>query len=366
LKDTNGVFYAGITGNAAWRFTTKEIPYLATPILTGDSSNINFLVSTNSVYNNTDQNKVSNVFDSNGTTYHSLPTAFSSGLPNTNTAFSTGNTSIPGVWIKISLNEIKVFNYCKISQYANPVDFKLYGSNDDITYTEFNSQSGYVNGGLENQWGSRISFAEQNSKHIVLLVTKIFSGGLLYIQQLEFGYYHAPYLATPTLSATVNPDFKVSASSIYSNLYEGWNLFDNNSAGYWTSVPGTYEIISPYWATNKNTFNSGSGSPTNGAWVKIELNEEKIFNYYKLGQYNTSGSTYRPAAFIIWGSNDNINYTKINEQTNYSILGTTGVWNPNISVGNQQYKFIVFQVTRMDITGDFVSVVNLEFGYDAP
>ena len=32
----------------------------------------------------------------------------------------------------------------------------------------------------------------------------------------------------------------------------------------------------------------------------------------------------------------------------------------------EQYKFIVFQVTRMAATGDFVSVVNLDFGYNAP
>ena len=82
-----------------------------------------------------------------------------------------------------------------------------------------------------------------------------------------------------------------------------------------------------------------------------------------MGQYNSGGSSYAPADFTIYGSNNDLSYDIIDQKTNYSFTGTSGVWNPNISVGNRQYQYIVFQVTRMFGYGDFTSVVNMEFGY---
>ena len=173
-----------------------------------------------------------------------------------------------------------------------------------------------------------------------------------------------PYLITPTLTSNTSesPNFVVTTSSIHSSPYESWRLFDGNQNGYWTSAPGTYLMSSPFAATSLNSFNTGT-TVINGAWVKITLNEQKKFNYYRLGQYNTGGSSNALADFTIYGSNDNSSYAIINQQIGYSTAGTSGVWQPNISVGNQQYKYIVFQVTKMAGYGDFVSVVNLDFGY---
>ena len=180
------------------------------------------------------------------------------------------------------------------------------------------------------------------------------------------GVSYAPYLVTPTLTSNTSdsPNFIVTSSSIYGGIYLPYNLFDGNQNGYWTSAPGTYLMTSPFTATSLNSFNTGT-SVINGAWVKITLNEQKRFNYYRLGgDTGAFSQNNKPADFIIWGSNNNINYTKIDERNNYIITGATGVWMPNILVSNQQYQYIVLQVTRIATYGDFVSVVNLDFGYE--
>ena len=94
------------------------------------------------------------------------------------------------------------------------------------------------------------------------------------------------------------------------------------------------------------------------------MNEQKKFNYYRLAQ--TSTIFPAPGDFTIYGSNDNITYNIINQQTDYAIIGTDNVWNPSILVGVQQYRYIVFQVTKLKggaHGGSIVSVWNLDVGY---
>lgn len=174
----------------------------------------------------------------------------------------------------------------------------------------------------------------------------------------------SPSVITPVLSSnTSNPTFLITRSSIFVNDpgYESWKLFDGNQDGYWASGQGAYSTTAPYIATNANTFNTGT-STVNGAWVKITLNETKRFNYYRLGQ-TTIPLEYQATDFTIYGSNDDINYTVVNQQTNYNYSGTNGVWMPNIPVGTQLYKYIVFQGTKLSGNGGVLDVMNLEFGF---
>ena len=175
----------------------------------------------------------------------------------------------------------------------------------------------------------------------------------------------SPYLITPTLSSDTSnsPNFVVSTSSVFDANYSAYKLFDGLGSGYWASRPETYSAVSPYIATSLDTFNTGS-TVINGSWVKITLNEQKKFNYYRLAQ--TSTIFPAPGDFTIYGSNDNLAYTTINQQTDYGIVGTDNVWSPKILVGEQQYKYIVFQVTKLKNGGggSIVSVWDLGIGYD--
>ena len=174
----------------------------------------------------------------------------------------------------------------------------------------------------------------------------------------------SPYLITPTLTSnTSDPSFLITTSSVFDANYSAYKLFDGLGSGYWASQPGTYLESFPYIATSQDSFNTGS-TVINGSWVKITLNEQKKFNYYRLAQ--TSTIFPAPGDFTLYGSNDNLAYTTINQQTDYGIVGTDNVWSPKILVGEQQYKYIVFQVTKLKNGGggSIVSVWDLGIGYD--
>jgi len=111
------------------------------------------------------------------------------------------------------------------------------------------------------------------------------------------------------------------------------------------------------------TFNTGS-SIINGPYVKITLNEEKRFNYYRLGQTSSALAAYSIAGFTLYGSNDNVSYTLLNQQTNYNLVGTIGVWNPKIVLGEQQYRYIVIHINKLAGSGTVADVMNMEIGYE--
>jgi hypothetical protein len=173
----------------------------------------------------------------------------------------------------------------------------------------------------------------------------------------------APYLVTPTLTSTPNPNFLISSNSeLDPALYPARALFDGNQAGYYASG-GVFSNIAPYLATSAVTFNTGS-SIINGPYVKITLNEEKRFNYYRLGQTSSALAAYSIAGFTLYGSNDNVSYTLLNQQTNYNLVGTIGVWNPKIVLGEQQYRYIVIHMNRLAGSGTVADVMNMEIGYE--
>ena len=76
-------------------------------------------------------------------------------------------------------------------------------------------------------------------------------------------------------------------------------------------------------------------------------------------------SPHRVILLCMEVSNDNITYTIINQQTDYAIIGTNNVWNPKILVGEQRYRYIVFQVTKLKEGGggSIVSVWDLDIGF---
>jgi hypothetical protein len=122
-----------------------------------------------------------------------------------------------------------------------------------------------------------------------------------------------------------------------------------------------FNSTAPYAATNLSSFNTGS-TTINGSWVKITLNEEKKFNYFRLGQESDVGAN--PVEFTIYCSNDNITYTAVNQQNNYNNSGTNGTWMPKILLGNQQYKYIVLLITKISGAALAVSIRNMEIGYE--
>jgi len=95
--------------------------------------------------------------------------------------FNPGTGAINGSWIKITLNETKSFNTFKFAAHSIPVmgpsSYTIYGSNDAITYTSFYSNVNYYPVGASGSYEPAVSFATQEWRYIVLLVTKIVGPG---------------------------------------------------------------------------------------------------------------------------------------------------------------------------------------------
>jgi hypothetical protein len=186
-----------------------------------------------------------------------------------------------------------------------------------------------------------------------------FKLGVPFIRTPGVSYASAPYLVTPTLTSnTSDSNFLITAAPGY--FSEPYNLFDANQNAGWQSSTTAFSISSPYAATSTNSFNTGSATVL-GPWVKITLNEVKKFNYYRLSQHNNADLL--PVDFTLYASNDNVSYAVINQQTGYNLLGDNNVWNPKILLGDKQYRYIVFQVTRISGSGANVFIRSMDLGY---
>ena len=180
------------------------------------------------------------------------------------------------------------------------------------------------------------------------------------------GVSYAPYLVTPTLTSNTSdsPNFVVTTSSEINSTYQGWRAFDGGQSMHWASAAGSFMTSSPFTATNVNSFNTGS-TVIYGPYITITLNEQKRFNYYRLGQVSSAiVPSSAPANFTLWGSNNGVSYTQINQQTNYNLRGTEGVWNPKILLGEQQYQYVVLQITLLAGARDVSDLTNMELGYE--
>jgi len=174
-----------------------------------------------------------------------------------------------------------------------------------------------------------------------------------------------PILTTPTLTSNTSSSstFLVSSNSVSSIDYEPWKLFDNNNTGYYGTTT-VFNTTSPYGLTNPTSLPFSIGSSTiYGPHVKIDLDTSKKFNYYMLGQIGSNLAQYSISGFKLYGSNDNSNFNLIDTRSNYNLVGNYGTWNPKITLGEQEYKHILLQITNSG-GGSNASLTNMELGYE--
>jgi len=155
-----------------------------------------------------------------------------------------------------------------------------------------------------------------------------------------------PDLITPTnlTGNSVDLNFIVSRSSIKDNNLdnEAYRMFDS-------------QAFHPVWLCGNNQYDWIGGHANGGdnfqgiagAWFKVSLNETKKWNQY------TIQPTFREellSSWSIYGSNDDINYTLITSQTDYTFPNFT---NQNLLTQefnlnfDAQYRYIVFHVTKI-------------------
>lgn len=180
-----------------------ETPILTTPILTGNSSNLSFKVSASSI--DSVGFEPYRLFDNDpNTTWGSIANSFTKTTPpyvaTSSYVFNIGGgVTINSSWVKISLNQPKQFNYYRLGQNANalvnPVDFGLYGSNNDTSWVLLNQQTGYNLTGTNGSWMSDIYLGTQEYQFIALVITKVSGNiGEVDIRAMEIGMKPFPLM----------------------------------------------------------------------------------------------------------------------------------------------------------------------------
>lgn len=97
--------------------------------------------------------------------------------------------------------------------------------------------------------------------------------------------------AIPIMTSNTSPSGIASASSMYSSTYDAWKAFDEKS-------------LSTMWQSANNSLPS---------WIAYEFETPKQIVGYKLIARNI---TYSPKDWVFEGSNDSVNWVKLDEQVN--------------------------------------------------
>ncbi|WP_312369047.1 discoidin domain-containing protein [Lachnoclostridium sp.] len=141
---------------------------------------------------------------------------------------------------------------------------------------------------------------------------------------------------TPIMTSNTTPaPYVVSASSIYSDKYEAWRAFDSSEyLGNWTA-----------------------NSTSVAAYLQIDFNIITKINAFSIASY-TGGSTSAafPKDFILYGSNDGINFEQIIEINNQIL------WKYGTEAERRLYrlnKSVAFRFYRLNI------ITNNGFAYSA-
>jgi len=153
-------------------------------------------------------------------------------------------------------------------------------------------------------------------------------------------------LITPTnlTSNTSDSNFIVSRSSIKDNdpINEAYYMFDSQAFHpVWLCGNNQYDWIGGH-ANGNDNFQGITGS-----WFKITLNTAKSWNQYTI---KPSFREELLSSWRIYGSNDDINYTLITSQTDYTFPNFTNanLLTETFTMGYEvSYRYIVFHVTKI-------------------
>jgi hypothetical protein len=140
-------------------------------------------------------------------------------------------------------------------------------------------------------------------------------------------------IATPAMTSSSTPSGNVTSSA--ANVFSAVLAFDRSfSQG-------------SRWST---TF-------VNPSWIQYQFPTSKIIKAYKIFGYS-SGGAESPLSWTLQGSNDGVNFTILDTQTNVSIL--TGSWTSNELANNTLYSYYRLNITA-NSGGVNLSIQEIEY-----
>ena len=154
--------------------------------------------------------------------------------------------------------------------------------------------------------------------------------------------------AVPALTSNDNQGFIITASSIYlgnMDAFGPFRAFDQNKDTFWHSQVS--QGVNNYNAQTgiyegTTSFNSGNGTAIMGENISIQLPNAQTVTSYQIipRQDNNLFVTRSPNSWTMFGSNDAIAWTKIDEQMNQDFTSSGRTYNI-VAPGNYKYYLIV-------------------------
>ncbi len=179
----------------------------------------------------------------------------------------------------------------------------------------------------------------------VITATTVDGGDNWILEHQSYGGIETTF-TQPTLSANGSiggASFAVSPSAIYDSSHDAWMAFNNNTSDSWNTPSGQLGNIIIY-------------NP-----VALKVSKVTKRNETAGWGVHTAGSLY--------GSNDNVTYTKIMDYTNANTSGGAS-WDINISSANQAYykyyKDVITSASSLtygaicseyDLTGTYIAII---------
>lgn len=180
------------------------------------------------------------------------------------------------------------------------------------------------------------------------------------------------------MTASTSGGYTVTASSIRPDSsgysYDGYNAFDNNKSiglvGSWTpetnsNYNSSGNVYNP--SVDTPTRNLGSGA-VDGEWLKLELPNKIRLEHVKLAFDQTNDSTRAPKDFLIYGSNDNVNWTELLSVINANYVGSSSTVAGDTSHDVKTttfYQYFGVVVTKISGQPNYFRIHELEY-YGVP
>jgi len=233
----------------------------------------------------------------------------------------SGDAVPDGEWHKIKMpHRLKL---CSLgirprnnSNLGEPVNWSLYGSNDDLNWTMLykKTDSSVPDDALETQYPVN---ATSGFSYFLIVMTK--SAGYVYLNVSEFNWYghrenDLVRLPDPTrvlkyphiaMTGPAQRGYVVSASGNHSNgNHPTWKAFDGDITNDWQIDGGRYSNSGGVY-----THNAGETTVTNvqsrvGDWVQLESQHKIRVKTMKFTPIATYGQERSPATGVLVGSND--------------------------------------------------------------
>ena len=180
------------------------------------------------------------------------------------------------------------------------------------------------------------------------------------------------------LTANSSGGYTVTVSSTRpvssGNSYYGYQAFDTiksvsyaspNSYGWVPETNSNYNssgnIYNP--SVDTPTRNLGSGA-VDGEWIKLELPNRIRLEHMKLAHDQTNDPSRAPEDFLIYGSNDNVNWTELLSVTNANYVGSSstiaGYTSHDVKT-TTFYQYFGVVVTKISGQPNYFRVFELEY-----